>query len=297
MKSAMSKSLEKYFKKWKTEYRYFLTATAYRSSPWDIYRMCQLLGKTMSYPEFFNKFFYHVQMGSRQIPMVRKGIEGEIAKLVAQVGSTVKLEDCVDVPDQIFETEYFELTKEQKKAIGGLTDPMPIVRYTAEHQIAGGTLKSDGYTEDQVFQSDKFDRLMDITKDNERLIVVCRYNNELEHIRGSIKDIPVYLINGSVSGEERHAIINEVNGSKRYVLLLNAACSEGFEVPACPLMVFYSYSFSLKDYIQMRGRILRINALKKNLYLSLVTRRTIDEDIFETVTVKKQDFHLAIYKK
>lgn len=297
MKSAMSKSLEKYFKKWNTPYRYMLTATPFRSSAWDIYRMCELLGHKMNYWSFLHKFFYYVMMGSRQVPLAREGMEEEIAKLVATVGNTVKLEDCADVPTQTFETEYFELTKDQNKAIENITEIMPIVRYTQIHQITGGSLKGDGYVEDRFFKSDKLDRLKDIVSDNDRTIVVCRYNNEIdmimEHVLSEGK--PVFMINGSISGEDRHEIIKQMNGLSKYVLLVNAACSEGWEAPGCPLMVFYSYSFSLKDYIQMKGRILRINALKKNTYLSLVTRETIDQDIFETITIKKHDFHLAIY--
>lgn len=299
MKSAMSKSLAWYFKKWNTPYRYMLTATPFRSSPWDIYRMCELLGYRINYINFFHQFFYHVQMGGKQIPMMREGKEDEIAALVAKVGNTVKLEDCADVPEQNFETEYFDLTSEQKKAVDAIQDVLSIVRYTSIHQITGGSLKGDGYVEDQFFKSDKIERLKDIVENNDKLIVVCRYNNEIKMIQKLLLNSgkPTFVINGSVSGEDRHDIIKQISTMDRYVLLVNAVCSEGWEAPDCPLMVFYSYSFSLKDYIQMKGRILRINRLKKNTYLSLIVKETIDQDIFEMITIKKHDFHLAIYEK
>ncbi len=74
------------------------------------------------------------------------------------------------------------------------------------------------------------------------------------------------------------------------------SCSEGYELPTFPLMVFYSYDFSLKNYIQMLGRIQRINAIKKNVYLSLVVKDSIDSDVFTSLK-KKEDFDIAIYNK
>lgn len=299
--SAMMKSLRSYFRRHNTPHRYFLTATPYLSTPWNTYRMCELLGYKLDYLEFKKKFFYEVKMGSRMVPIIKKDIEADIAQIVQRVGSTVKMEDCVDVPDQVFETEYFEMTREQKKAIESLTDVEPIVRFTKIHQIAGGTLKDDGYMlgGDQTYSCLKRDRLMDILKDNEKVIVVCRYNHEIEVLMDMClkEGFNTAKITGEVSADERHKTIELLKHMDKYVLLVNAACSEGWELPECSLMVFYSYDFSLKNYVQICGRVQRISNVKKNTYLSLLTKDTIDCDIFHAVTVKKMDFHIEIYGK
>lgn len=254
--------------------------------------MADLLGRPLNYPGFFNKFFNNVRMGNRIIPMIKKNIEPDIAMIVKRLGSVVRLEDCVDVPEQTFETEYFQPTKEQLDAIEDLQEFMPIVRFTKEHQIMGGTLKGDEYNESKTFTSDKFDRLLELVKDNPRMIVVCRYNHEIEYLHKNIENS--FIINGDVTGDDRHKIIKSLQQSEKYVLLVNAACSEGWELPECPLMVFYSYDFSLKNYIQMLGRIQRINNIKKNTYLSLVVKDSIDEDVVVCIT-RKEDFHIEIY--
>jgi len=261
--------------------------------------MCELIGRPMDYMAFDRKFFNHIKMGARMVPIIKKGIEPEIAEIVKSVGSTISLEDCLDVPEQVFETEYFDLTAQQKKAIEGLTDTEHIVRFTKIHQIAGGTLKSDGYEPDKVFSCLKMDRLKDIVKDNPRVVIVCRYNNEINVLFDKLIDIKggnVDRITGEVSAEDRHNTIERLKTMDSYVLLVNAACSVGWELPQCPLMVFYSYDFSLVNYIQVLGRIQRINNVKRNTYLSLVTRETIDEDIFKAVTIKKMTFQIEIYK-
>ncbi len=296
-KSQMMKSLKAYFKKWDTPYRYLLSATPYRSSPMDIFIMSNLLGKPMSYPVFFDRFFYKIRMGRREIPVVRAGIEPEIAKLVKALGSTVKLEDCVDVPEQTFEVEYFDLTPEQKAAMKNVPDVLPIVRFTKYHQICGGTLKGDEYTESQSFMAHKKDRLLELVQSNDRVIVVCRYNYEIKVLQDLLRvysNHDISVINGEVAGGERHKILEKFNKTNKYVLLVNAACSEGWELPECPLMVFYSLDFSLKNYIQILGRVLRINKLKKNVYVHLVVKGTIDEEVYKSM-MKKEDFHIQIY--
>jgi len=297
MKSQMSKSLEKYVnKKHNVRYRYFLTATPQGSSPWNIYRMCILYGLKISYIAFDKAFFDSIPMGGRMIPVVKIGIEDRLLRLIKKVSSVVRLDECADVPEQTFITEYFELTDEQKKAIETLDDILPITRYGKIHQICGGSLKGDGYVESKRFKSNKLDRVIELCETNKKVIVVCRYNNEIEMIKESLGDSkPVFVINGEVTGDDRHKIVEDCKTLDQYIVLINAACSEGYQIPTCPLMVFYSYDFQLKSWIQMKGRILRIDKLKKNVYMSLVVKGTIDEAIFETVTVKKNTFHMNIY--
>ena len=60
-------------------------------------------------------------------------------------------------------------------------------------------------------------------------------------------------------------------------------------------MVFYSLDFSHKNHIQLQGRILRINNLKKNTYIYLVVEG-IDTDVYKTI-MKKKDFQASLYER
>lgn len=293
IKSQMSKSLLAYVKKHKPEYIYLLTATPYLSSPFNIYCLAAILGVKWSYPSFRRTFFTDVRMGSRVIPVIKKGIEPKIAALVNQLGSTVRLQDCVDLPEQIFETEYFEVSKEQQEVIREIkqTEVNHIVKWTKCHQVYGGTLKGDGYSVTKYFKSEKLQRLRDICSEHKKVVVVCRYNAECEMIR---REIGGFIINGETTA--KHDKIKFANEQDQGHLIINAACSEGYELPTFDLMVFYSYDFSLKNYIQMIGRISRINNPKKNVYLSLITKGTVDEDVYNCIQSKKS-FDLAIYGK
>ena len=295
--SQMHKNMVKYLTRNMVQYRWLLTATPYMSSAWNIYGLAAVLGTKWNYMSFKNKFFFDIRMGSRVIPKQREGIEEEISKLVAGLGSTVKLEDCFDVPEQNFETEYFALTAEQKKEIKAIdlsADPH-IVRWTRIHQVLGGYLKGDEYNPGRKIDCDKLERVRELAEENPQMMVVSRYVGEIHAIKEVLEADGRYV--GVISGDikDKQAVLDDLKSRGNYVLIVSAGCSEGWELPECPLMVFYSYDFSLKSYIQIMGRIQRAGHIKKNTYLSLIVSGTIDEDVFKCVTINKSDFHLAIY--
>jgi superfamily II DNA or RNA helicase len=298
-KSQLTKSLYEYLKKYNPPYVYLLTATPYLSTPFNIYSLAKILGHHWNWYDFKTHFFYDVKMGRRLIPVIRKNIESDISKLVNKLGSTVKLEDCFDVPEQIFQQEYFELTAEQRQAIDMLDEVVPIVRWTKIHQILGGTMKGDQFSSAREYDCEKMKRLIELVGEHKYLAVICRYNAEInylyEKIKEQYKEKPIFKITGDTSGT-RQKIVEEINRLDDAVVLINAACSEGYGLPNIPLMVFYSYDFSLKNYIQIIGRIQRANNIKKNVYLSLIVKDSIDEDIYKKVVIEKQDFQIAIYE-
>lgn len=302
MKSVLSKALIFYLKKWQPKYLYLLTATPYRSSPWDVYRMLEIMGRKILWPTFYRQFFYEVSMGMRKVPMAKKTekAKNDLITLIKSVGSVVSLEDCFDVPEQTFDVIYLELTKAQKKAIEKIEAVMPIERYGQEHQITGGVTKGDEYKEGEMFETNKIPVLLELIRDNPRIMVVCKYRAEINMLKDIILEEfdnnkkEVAEIHGDV--KDRHLILQAFDKLDDYVLLVAAQCSEGWELPECPLMVFYSHDWALTNFIQIKGRILRANHLKKNIYISLVCKDTIDEDVYRTVVIDKADFHARIYK-
>ena len=298
MKSLMSKALVKYIKKWAIEYIWLLTATPYMSTPWNIFRLAQILGVQWHYWDFERKFFDRVQMGTRIIPVLKRNMEDEVARLVKSIGTTVHIDECADVPEQLFITEHFGLVPKQVKAIKGIQadEVNPAVRYMRTHQVENGTLKSDGYTEDQFFPCQKHERILDLAQEHKKMAIFCRYNLEVDTLKEQLeaKKKKVFIIRGDV--KNRDEVVQAVEDSEECVVIINAACSEGYELPSIGMIVFASLSFSYKDYKQACGRFLRINKLKKNVYLHLVNQGTVDEAVYNSI-MNKQDFSIAIYSK
>lgn len=292
--SQMHKALVGYLKKWNTQRVLGLTATPY-SQPWNVYAAAEIMGMPINWVKFRKMFFYEVKMGFKMIPMVKPGIDGQLIEILHKFGNTVKLADCVDMPEQVYETEWFEMTDEQKKRSRDAYDPLPIVRFTREHQIAGGTLKGDEYSESVTFDCPKMERLEELIRENERIVVVCRYLHEIEVMARKFGDIrPAYVLTGETPN--RDMVVEEIKTRSSYVVFIQAQCSEGYEIPLCPVMVFYSMDFRYLHRVQMEGRIRRINYPKRNLYLSLVVRDSIDEAIYDAIH-NKNSFYIDLYEK
>jgi superfamily II DNA or RNA helicase len=301
-KSQLTKSLFCYINKHEPQNIFGLTATPFLSTSWNIYTYGKIFGKQWTWQQWNKRYFCQVRMCGRMIPQPKKVIDGlpldkEMARLVNTMGNTVALEDCFDVPEQIFQVERFNLTTGQKTAIKELVDIQPIVLWTHIHEICGGTLKLDEYQTEKVayFDSEKTNRCLDLISEHKKIVIVCRYNAEIDMLASKVKDKKVYIIRGDV--KNRHEVVDIADKDVNCVVFIQGACSEGYELPSFPIMIFYSYDFSLKNYVQIIGRILRANHLKKNVYISLIVSKTVDEDIWDTVANKKMDFQCELYGK
>jgi len=294
IKSAMTKSLMHFLKKNKVNNILLLTGTPYLSTPFNVYVLAHHLGYKINYMDFKFKFFNFVQMGARLIPVVKKGIEGEIAKIVRQIGDVVKLEDCIDVPEQLFIEEEFALTAEQTKAIKELSEPNPLTKFIKVHQITQGALLGGEYAKDTFYPSNKLERLRELAEEHKKIAIVCRYNLQIDYISTHLNAIRrVLIIRGDV--EDRDSVIREAEKLDECIILIQGECCEGYELPSFGLIIFASLSFSYKSYVQMCGRFLRINKPKKNVYLHLIGGE-IDREVYKAIK-RKEDFNIEIYAR
>lgn len=278
-------------------YRWIATGTPYRSNAMNIFALATLLGHEWNYYSFQQKFFTMVRMGARLVPKQKDTpqAESDLQALVNEIGGTLKLSDIVDVPTQTDHLELFPLTEEQTKAIKELDEPMAITRFTKTHCIENGILYSDGYSKDQTFASLKLERLDTLVKETPKIAIVCRYTAQILSLRErfALYGRPIYIIDGS--NPDRATTVLEANNSDECIVLIQAQCSEGYELPSISVCVFLSLSFSHVDHIQMKARFLRINRLKENTYYYLMTKG-VDKAVYDCI-MSKNDFHEVLFLK
>lgn len=297
-KSQLHKAALAYFKRCGVVYVWLLTGTPYTSTPWSIYSLARLVGVKLDYMDFRSRYFTERYFGRRVVWEPRKGIEDEIAALVKTFGSIVRLDECIDVPDQQYLEESYELTDEQNKMIeeAHTKESNPLARFTKLHQIASGVLLGDEFTPPKSFDSLKNDRVIDLAEETSKMAVFCRFNYHIdvlaEHL--TAKGIPVRIIRGDTV--DRDTVVSEVEAMERVVVLINSSCSAGYELPSIGVIVFASLSYSYVDFVQAQGRFLRINKPKKNVYIVMSTKDSADEPVKLSID-RKENFSEAIYCK
>lgn len=297
-KSQMSKALRDYIKKYNVPRILLLSATVYSSSPWNIYQLAYFLGYKWNWQAFSNTFFTQVRMGPRMIPVAKKGIEPKLAELTRKIASVVDIHDVMDVPLQNhLEPEYFALTKEQKKAIEINYDPLPIVRYTHQHEIENGILLGNEFKENETFKTDKEERIIDICKENKKIAIVCRYNAQIDAYATAIRKASksVFIIRGDV--KDRDKVTRLAEEAEEAIVLIQADCAEGYELPSFPLCVFASQSYSYVKWEQICGRFLRMNKPSRTTFMYLLTEGdSIDQAVYDSIK-RKEDFAINLYKR
>ena len=219
-KSQLYKATLDFIKINNIQYIYLLTATPYRSTPFNIFALANILGMEWNWFKFNKTFFNMIRRGPRQWPVLKKDIEGVpvkeyIAKLVKSLGSTVSMSEVVDVPEHTWLREDFTINGEQRNACSELMDSTAIARLSKVFQILNGSLKSDGYSEDKYFKCEKFERTLELIDENDKLAVICRHTLELYRFRDAIKDRRVFILNGETPKDERDKLIQEFNNSER----------------------------------------------------------------------------------
>ncbi len=297
-KSQMSKALRKYLHMHKVPRVLLLSATVYTSSPWNIYNLAWYTGHQWDYQQFKYKFFREQQMGLRSIWVPKTGIDSDLAKLTQSIASVVDIKNVIDVPLQNHcEPEYFALTKEQEKAIEDSYDPVPIVRYTYQHEIENGVLIGNEFREYRSFKIDKNERIIELIKENKKVAVICRYTmqiNELINLSGQFGKV-VYTISGSV--KDRDAVTLAAEKAEECVVLIQADCGVGFQLPSFGLCIYASMSYSYTSWEQCNGRFLRMDKPSRTTFMYLLTEGdSIDQAVYNTIK-KKEDFQIELYGK
>lgn len=279
-KSALSRAMRWYIK-YKNPNILFLSATPYRSSAWNIYTAGTLLGYEWPFQEFKYTFFDEIRMGPRIVPIPKKGSEVKLKALIETISDVFRTEDGFDIPPQIDETIYSEESKSQQLAKKNNQEILPIVRFTRDHQTEAGI----GNVVDN-----KIELIKQYAIDEPKVAVVCRYRAQLDKYARVLRTEghTVYEIHGDV--DNRSEVLDEVEASEKCILMLQSATCEGYEAPSISLMIFASMDYSYRNYCQVKGRILRMNRLHKNVYIHLICGKS-DQAVMDAM-LDKQDFDI-----
>jgi superfamily II DNA or RNA helicase len=173
------------------------------------------------------------------------------------------------------------MTKEQKDAIKALPleFPSPLVLVGKMHQEEQGESKCVA--------------IEDLYHEFGKVLVFARYTQQLSDMEKYFADrkIQTWRLDGQT--KNRKVFMQSAEKANEGIALVQASISSGYELPSFSCVVFASCSWSYVDYEQAKGRVLRANALKKNLYVHLIAGE-VDKEVLAALTLKK-DFNERIF--
>ena len=308
--SQMFDSLLWYINEHKPE-RFYLASATPASKPMNVFAIGILMGKKLQFLLFRDRFYTQRRMGFRihWVPKTDKASKELLASYLKKMGYTGQLSDWFDVPEQLHKTINVGLTVEQKRAIKELqeneADPMVFKarKRTIENGIYYGfTTVKISETEDKLerettyYDNEKIDQVIQLAQEFPKMLVFCAYTGQIIQMQIALqkKGFKVRTLTGKT--KDRATVIQEAESMPQCIVIAQASISAGYELPTFPCVVFASKNYKYLDYEQGKGRVLRANAIKKNIYIHLVVKGGVDEECHKAI-MAGQDFHEKIMEQ
>lgn len=247
----------------------------------------------------------------------------KLSRLIAPHSFRVLKKDCLDLPDKIYKTLFFSMTREQidiyKKAEDECRlvfqgQETPFAKLTAVTKLAQIT---SGYYIHQLSDdpvripgdNPKLDLLVErvqaIVAAGEKVIIWARYRVEIEDIARRLAEAGISAVEyhgGIKKGDRVDAVEAFQNGDASAFIGNQQAGGTGITLVAASYVIYFSNNFSLRDRLQSEDRAHRIGQTKNVTYINIAAKGTIDEAVIGALLNKKDiadtiiDKGLALFK-
>ena len=278
MRSKRASVIYNYLKTIKNPQVLLLTANPVRSTPWNIHTLACYLGLFWQIRDFRDEFFFMTDRYGRFHYEKKTGWQKMIRPYVESISDIVLMSDCVDVPVQHHQVITLPWTKKQDEELKSMSYAEPALEWHNRHRLEQGEYKWH-----------ELKRLID---GYNKVIVVCHYRLQIDDYVAKIGDDRlVFVLNGSVQNQDK--VIEEAKSAPNCVFFIQASMGAGFDAGEFSVVIFASMSFRYVDYMQMKGRVKRINNLHENTFIHLLGGKN-DRAVYNKIQENK-DFDVHDY--
>lgn len=281
-----------------------LTGTPTPNSPTDAWAQCRLLNPD-SVPPYFNRFRDVVMRQAGPFTWVPKAIATDTVKAVMQPSIRFTRDECIDLPECMYDTREVELTPEQAKAYksmmavlkseveaGEVIAVNAAVKLSKLVQIACGVVYGSDGEEISLDASPRLNVLNEVIESADSKVIVyvpfvSSVNMVTEFLRSN--GHTVESIHGGTPAKDRNRIFYEFQkGSDLKVLVAQpATISHGLTLTAASTIVWYSAITSNDIYEQACARITRPGQ-KLNQYIIHLQATEAERKIYSRLQSKQK---------
>jgi superfamily II DNA or RNA helicase len=255
-----------------------LTATPVRSTPWNLHTLLCYLGKYIDFKSWRDKYFFldTPRYMTRPAYFPRPGWQKQMQEVIDEHATVALLRDMV--PD----------------------DQMPPKTHEVINFKAPNYEKNEEWEASKQFQEDnllehpaKDKKIAEISRGYRKVVVVAYRRDEIDRLHKKLsKERETFVLDGR-TGDVAKVIAAAENSDECYIIV-QSGIGAGFELHTFSCMIFQSKSYPVRDYVQMKGRIVRSESLKPVIYYHLLGGRC-DKMIHESIEQGK-DFVPSEYR-
>jgi SNF2 family DNA or RNA helicase len=296
------------------DYRRIATGTPITQSPLDLWGQCEFLKQGLLGFSSFTVFKSHYAM-IREVVQGRVRFEqilgyrnlDQLTKQIMPFSSRRLKDECLDLPEKVYETYYVEQTPEQKEAYralreealllidgGMVTITNALTLLGKLHQINCGHVKDDDGSIRRI-PSNRVNALMELLDNIPGKVVIWGYYQEdvriiEEAIRGVHGPNSYVTYFGETDVRDRQDYVARFRDREdcRWFIGTPATGGKGLNgLTVASHAIYYSNHYKLEPRLQSEDRIHRIGQVSRCTYTDMVCPRTVDVEIVQALKDKK----------
>jgi SNF2 family DNA or RNA helicase len=212
--------------------------------------------------------------------------------------------ECLDLPEKIYQTQYFEMEPDQRAAYqhiinehnwfreDGTIDTFSALTVINKlRQVTSGFIIVDGEPTELRNAKPRLEALDEIIGETTgQFIIWASFREEIKRIAAMLEERGETFVeyHGGTSAHDRTTAIDDFQSGRARIFVGNpAAAGTGLTLTAAETAIYYSSDFSLVKRSQSEDRCHRIGTRHPVLYIDIVGRETIDERIAAALQAKK----------
>lgn len=297
-----------------SEYRRIASGNPTPNTPMDLWGQFEFLGgDLLGHRSFYSFRARYAILGdvfighgkTRKVVIATKNLD-ELNAVVGGHSYRVRKEDCLDLPEKIYQIRRVALTPQQRvmyedmqqMALATLdaegstaSSTMVIGQMVKMHQILCGSLRDD----DGVYHAipnERIAAMLDVVRESGRQCIVwCAYTQNVRDCVAALeaefgKGCAVSYY-GMTSQEDRVEAIRRFQaGEVQYFVATPHAGGKGITLTKASTVVYYSNSYDLEHRVQSEDRCHRIGQVRAVNYVDLMVPGSLDEKIIKALRAK-----------
>ena len=287
-------------------YNLILTGTPITNSPLDFFSQYKFLDESIfggSFYAFRNQ--YAIIGGFQNHQVVGYKNMNDLVKKAHKIAFRVRLEDAVELPEFVEEVRPVQLEKQAQKIYDGIDKDSfaelmngevstrnVLTRLLRLSQCTGGFVRNDAGDFVEQVSAAKLEALEDILdsamEEGRKVVVFARFVPEIDAIKKLLqkKEIGYSLIKGDVKDRAEQVDRFQKDEKTRVFVGQLQTTGMGLTLTTGSICVYYSLDFSFANYEQSMARVRRIGQTRRGVYIHLVAKKTIDEQVMAALKHK-----------
>ena len=287
------------------EFKYILTGTPVTQSPLDIF--CQfwflnpLILRNKNYYSFRNTYAIMGGYGKYQI-VAYKNLP-ELKALIAGHSTQLKKEDCLDLPEKIYEVRRMDMSKDMITQYGEMTRDL-ITQISEDEFITASIVLTKIIRLQQILsgvylprkENIKLNALMEIIEDTgENIIVWCRFRESMREIEKELNKVKIKysILHGDIKDRDKQIELFQKKETRIFLGQINTG-GMGITLTAGTIMVYFENTYSLEDRLQSEARAHRIGQRFNVTYIDLLYNHSMEEIVMTAIKNKQDIAHEVV---